>query len=460
MGTELETIEGTILSNLIHNEGFIRKVIPYIKQEYFQEQNHKIIFDIIEKHFDKYNTLCTKSVATIALDNKNNLTQDLYDETSDFIDVLFKRHTEQDFDYLLDTTEKWVQDSAFFNALLKATDVIDGEKSNVSKSGIPEEMSKALAITFDNSVGHDLFVDAEDRFDSYQEDVNQIPFKIEIWNKITGGGLRDKTLTILMSSNTGGFKSGTMCSWAADNIRCGKNALYITCEMSEEKIAERIDANLMDIPLDDLSDLGKQQYLKKLDKIKSKYMGNLKVKEYPTSTAHAGHFRFLLKELKEKQNYIPDIIYVDYLNICSSQRLPAAQSANTYTYIKAIAEELRSLAQEFDVPIVSATQGVRQVAGASDVSLSDVSESMGITHTADYFFGVITTEELDETDQIMFKQLKNRYGDVSKNRMFLCNVNKSKMKLYDSTGQPKTAVNDPEITTTIDRKKGFDNFVV
>lgn len=433
----IESTEGLVLWGLIYNDDFCRKVIPFLKDEYFQEHHHKIIFNKVNDYLDKYNSQPSKEALIIDIEQQNDIGDDAYSQCiSTLNDLYVEKDRKENIEYLSDLTEKWVQDSAFFNVLMDATQAIDGDKDKVSKSGIPDRMSEALAITFDNSIGHAFIDDAEERYEFYHKKESRIKFGLDMFNKITKDGMPTKALGVLMSSNTGGFKSGTMCSMAADNIRNGIDTLVITCEMSEERWTERVDANLMDVEIDDLKLLGKATYLKKIEAIKKKCTGKLVVKEYPTATAHTGHFRFLLKELQQKHNFKPKIIYVDYLNICASQRLPASAVANSYLYIKAIAEELRALAVEFDVAIWTATQGGRQVANSSNVEISDVSESYGLPATADLFIGIITTEELDEQGVIMYKQLKNRFGDININRTFLVGVNKAKMQLYDVDTKP------------------------
>lgn len=443
----IENTEGLIMWGLIYNDEYCRKVIPFLKTEYFQDYHYKIIFDKINAYLTKYNTQPTKEALIIDIESEKGVSDEAYTLC---INTLNDLHAEKDrkenIDYLSDLTEKWVQDSAFFNVLMEATQVVDGDKEKISKSGIPDKMAKALSITFDNSVGHSFIEDAEARYEFYHKKESRVRFGLSMFNKIMKGGMPLKAILVLMSSNTGGFKSGTMCSMAADNMRNGDDALYITCELSEERVAERIDANLMDVDLDDLSLIGKATYLKKIANIKKKCPGKLIIKEYPTSTAHAGHFRFLLKELKQKHNFVPRIIYVDYLNICASSRLPVSAVANSYLYIKSIAEELRALAVEFNVAMVTATQGGRQVANSSNVEISDVSESYGLPATADIFMGIITTEELDDLGQIMYKQLKNRFGDIAINRSFVVGAKKARMQLFDVAPPPNPG--NPNATST------------
>jgi len=432
--SEIESTEGLITWGLIYNDEFCRKVIPFLSKDYFQEYHYKIIFEKIDNYLEKYNAQPTKEALIIDIEKESGVSDEVYNECITTLNAIHaEKDRQENVEYLSDLAEKWVQDSAFFNVLMEATEVVDGDKDKVSKSGIPDKMAKALAITFDNSVGHAFIDDAEERYDFYHKKETRIKFGLDMFNKITKGGIPTKTLTCFMSSNTGGFKSGTMCSMACDNMRNGNDALYITAELAEERVAERIDANLMDVDIDDLKKLGKATYMKKIDAIKKKCPGKLVIKEYPTSTAHAGHFRFLLKELKQKHNFEPRVIYIDYLNICASSRLPASAVANSYLYIKSVAEELRALAVEFNCAIVTATQGGRQVANASNVEISDVSESYGLPATTDLFMGIITTEELDDTKQIMFKQLKNRFGDIAINRNFVVGANKARMQLYDVT---------------------------
>ena len=423
------SIENTILSNLIYNEDYARKVIVFLKDDYFQANSDKNVFSEIQTFYAKYNAVPTKEALTIAIDGRDDLSSTDYEETSALVGSL--KETESNEEWLLDETEKFCKDKAVYNAIMESISIIDDEENKQQSEGsIPELLSTALAVSFDTHIGHDFLDNAEERFEFYQRKEERIPFDIEYLNKITKGGVPRKTLNILMAG-TGVGKTIGMCHMAASNLTMGKNVLYITAEMAEERIAERIDANLMDVEVDSLVDLSFERYSKKIAAIQSKTKGKLIVKEYPTSTAHAGHFRHLLKELALKKNFMPDIIYIDYLNICASQRLNGANNVNSYTYVKAIAEELRGLAVEFNVPVWSATQVNRSGFSSSDMGLEDTSESFGLPATADLFLALIQTEELQELNQVMVKQLKNRYGDENLNKRFVIGINKAKMKWYD-----------------------------
>ncbi len=423
------SIENTILSNLIYNEDYARKVIVFLKDDYFQNHSDKNVFSEIQTFYAKYNSVPTKEALTIAIDGRDDLSSTDYEETSALVGSL--KETESNEEWLLDETEKFCKDKAVYNAIMESISIIDDEENKQQSEGsIPELLSTALAVSFDTHIGHDFLDNAEERFEFYQRKEERIPFDIEYLNKITKGGVPRKTLNILMAG-TGVGKTIGMCHMAASNLTMGKNVLYITAEMAEERIAERIDANLMDVEVDSLVDLSFERYSKKIAAIQSKTKGKLIVKEYPTSTAHAGHFRHLLKELALKKNFMPDIIYIDYLNICASQRLNGANNVNSYTYVKAIAEELRGLAVEFNVPVWSATQVNRSGFSSSDMGLEDTSESFGLPATADLFLALIQTEELQELNQVMVKQLKNRYGDENLNKRFVIGINKAKMKWYD-----------------------------
>ena len=431
------SIENTILSNLIYNEDYARKVIVFLKGEYFQSNTDKIVFDEIQKFYAKYNNVPTKEALDLAIDGRDDLSSTDYEESSMMVKSLIKE--ESNDEWLLDETEKFCKDKAVYNAIMESINIIDDEDSKKSEGSIPELLSTALAVSFDTHIGHDFLDNAEERYEFYQRKEERIPFDIEYLNKITKGGIPRKTLNILMAG-TGVGKTIGMCHMAASNLTMGKNVLYITAEMAEERIAERIDANLMDVELDSLKDLSFERYSKKIAAIQSNTKGKLIVKEFPTSTAHAGHFRHLLKELALKKNFVPDIIYIDYLNICASQRLNGANNVNSYTYVKAIAEELRGLAVEYNVPIWSATQVNRTGFSSSDMGLEDTSESFGLPATADLFLALIQTEELQELNQVMVKQLKNRYGDENINKRFVIGINKAKMKWYDVEQSAQTNI--------------------
>ena len=422
-------IENTILSNLIHNEPFARKVIVFLKDEYFADQTERVVFGEIQKFYAKYNDVPSKETLKIAIDEREDLNASTFEEAEALIGTLDK--VDSNDEWLIDETEKFCKDKAVYNAIMESIEIIDGKHKKKTDGAIPELLSDALAVTFDTHIGHDFLEDSDERFDFYHQKEEKIPFDIEYLNKITGGGVTRKSLNIIMAG-TGVGKTIGMCHMAASNLTIGKNVLYVTMEMAEERIAERIDANLLDIKLDNLKDLTKPMYDKKMNALKSKVKGKIVIKEFPTSQAHTGHFRHLLNELWLKKSFKPDIIYVDYLNICASQRLTGSNSVNSYTYVKSIAEELRGLAVEFNVPIWSATQTTRSGFGNSDVGLEDTSESFGLPATADLFLALIQTEELEELNQIMVKQLKNRHGDIAINRRFVIGIDKPKMKWYDA----------------------------
>lgn len=420
-------VETLILSNLVSNEPFLRKALPFLKEEYFAQKPDKIIFNLVSQYVAKYNNLPAKSALDIELEALTNINDK---ELSDIKSKIAEFSAEKvDLEWLLGQAEKFCQDRAIFNALMESISIVDG-KSNNAKGNIPEILSAALSVTFDSNIGHDFLDDYESRYDFYHRVESKIPFDIDFFNTITKGGLSKKTLNIALAG-TGVGKSLFMCHCASVNLIQGKNVLYITMEMSEEKIAERIDANLLNETLDMISMMPKDVYEKKIQRIKSKTAGRLIVKEYPTGSANSSNFRYLLNELRLKRNFVPDIVYIDYLNICSSARLKHGSNVNSYSYIKAIAEELRGLGVEFNVPIVSATQTTRAGFTSSDIGLEDTSESFGLPATADLMFALISTEELEAMGQIMVKQLKNRYSDLYKYRRFVVGIDRSKMRLYN-----------------------------
>ena len=420
-------IENTILSNLVFNEDYCRKVIPFIKDEYFTGAGNKIVFSIISDYVDKYDALPTAEVLSIEADQREDLNESSYKEVNACISSL--ANEESNFDWMVETTEKWCQERAVYIALMESVKIADGNDSKQDKGAIPHILSQALSVCFDSHVGHDYIDDALDRYDYYHRDEEKIPFDLEFFNKITKGGLHRKSLNVALAG-TGVGKSLFMCHVAASCLLQGKNVLYITMEMAEERIAERIDANLLNINIKDLAGLPKVMFENKVNRLASKTQGKLIIKEYPTASAHVGHFKSLLSDLALKRSIRPDIIFVDYLNICASQRYKGS-IVNSYTYVKAIAEELRGLACEHDVPIVSATQTTRAGYGSSDVDLTDTSESFGLPATADLMFALISTEELEGMNQIMVKQLKNRYNDLNRNKRFCVGIDRAKMKLYD-----------------------------
>ena len=421
-------IEKVILANLALNEEFARKVVPFLKPEYFHDSVDRAVFDVIDSYSKKYNKFPSKEALGIELSRRDNLSEDTFKSCTEFVEGMELDDT--DFDWLVDQSEKFCQDKAIYNAIMKSIQVLDDKTGKLSKGSIPALLSDALAVSFDTHIGHDFIGDASARYDFYHTKEVKIPFDLDLFNRITKGGLSRKTLNVILAG-TGVGKSLCMCHMAANNLTDGKNVLYITLEMAEERIAERIDANLLDTPLDELELLPKESYEAKMERLRTKCKGRLIIKEYPTSQASSSNFRHLIQELKIKKNFVPDIIYIDYLNICASARIKHGANVNSYTYIKAIAEELRGLAVENDVPIVSATQTTRSGYTSSDVGLEDTSESFGLPATADFMFAVIRTEELDELNQVLVKQLKNRYSDVGANRRFVIGIDRSKMRLYD-----------------------------
>lgn len=422
-------LEETIVNNLICNEEYSRKALPFLQIDYFTSDTEKHLYKIVNAFIETYNKLPTKEVLGVAIEKLKGLTEDQYKALADRVGQMENLKSENS-DWLLEETEKHCQDRAIYNAIMDSIQIIDNKKKDIGRGAIPELLSKALSVSFDTNIGHDFMENAADRYDYYHRTESKLPFDIDLLNTITKGGLKRKTFNILMAA-TGIGKSLFMCHFAAANIAQGKNVLYVTMEMSEEETAKRVDCNLLNISMDDLDLLPKETYIKKMEKLNSKVMGKLIIKEYPTSSAGAAHFRHLLNELKLKKNFEPDVVYIDYLNICSSSRVKLGGSMNSYGYIKAIAEELRALAVEFNVPIVSATQYNRDGYGNSDVDLTNTSESMGITHTADLILALISTEELEDSKQIMIKQLKNRYNDLSQHRRFVIGIERGKMKLHD-----------------------------
>lgn len=421
-------IETVILQNLINDDEYMRKVIPFLKKEYFVDSVEAKIFDITSAFITEYNSIPNKDALIIALQNDKTLSDDQYKDTTQYIMSLDP--CDHNKDWLFKETEKFCKDKAIYNAILSSISIIDGRNKSLSTDGIPQLLQEALAVCFDNNVGHDYIESADSRYDFYHRVESRIPFDLEYFNKITNGGLPNKTLNVVLAG-TGVGKSLFMCHVAASVLSQGKNVLYITMEMAEERIAERIDANLMNITMDQLKDLPKQIFSNRIDKIKDKTTGKLIIKEYPTAGAHTGHFKSLLNELQLKRQFKPDMIIVDYLNICASSRFKAGAAINSYTLIKSIAEELRGMAVEENVPILSATQTTRGGYGNTDVELTDTSESFGLPATVDFMFALIATEELDQLNQLMVKQLKNRYNDPTQNKRFVIGVDRARMKLYD-----------------------------
>ena len=424
----MERIETTILRNLICNEEYSRKVIPFIEPTYFENRSEKVIFEEITQFIVNYGSAITTEALNIEVENRTDLNESEIKETRDICQSF--TDSPVDHQWLLDTTEKWCRDRAIYLALMESISIADGQDDKKNRDAIPSILSDALSVSFDNNIGHDYLLNYQERYDFYHKKEDTIPFDLEYFNKITKGGLPNKTLNIALAG-TGVGKSLFMCHVASSILLQGRNVLYITMEMAEEKIAERIDANLLNVPIQDLTDLPKSMFENKVTKLSEKTQGSLIIKEYPTASAHSGHFKALLNELALKKSFRPDIIFVDYLNICASSRYRQGGSINSYSYIKAIAEELRGLAVEAEVPIVSATQTTRSGYGSSDVDLTDTSESFGLPATADLMFALISTEELEQIGQIMVKQLKNRYNDISVNKRFIVGIDRAKMRLYD-----------------------------
>jgi len=420
----------------------MRKVIPFLKRDYFLENSDRLIFDRIKTFIDEYNTPPNKDALIVAIQNDKTLNEEQYKEVAGIIQEL--NPTEHNKDWLYKETEKFCKDKAIYNAILNSIAIIDGRDAGKTQDGIPQLLQDALGVCFDNNVGHDYLENADTRYEFYHRVESRTPFDLEYFNKITNGGLPNKTLNVVLAG-TGVGKSLFMCHVAASTLAQGKNVLYITLEMAEERIAERIDANLMNITLDQLKDLPKSLFDNRIEKIRNKTEGRLIIKEYPTAGAHTGHFKALLNELQLKKQFKPSMIIIDYLNICSSSRFKSGSNINSYTLIKSIAEELRGLAVEEDLPILSATQTTRGGYGNTDVELTDTSESFGLPATVDFMFALISTEELEQTNQIMVKQLKNRYNDPTANKRFMIGVDRSKMKLYDLEQSAQKGLTDANL---------------
>lgn len=445
-------ISQLILNQLCTNEEFTRRALPFLKDEYF-ERGEKLLFAVVSRFINKYNTIPTEAALKLELQKIPNVTNEIYDHV-----VKAYRAEPVDIQWALDETEKFCQDRSIYLAIMESIQIIDGKHKELTNNAIPDILSKALAVSFDTNIGHD-YIDASDtRYDFYHRVESRLPFDLDYFNKITKGGLPNKTLNIILAG-TGVGKSLFMCHMAAASLTQGKNVLYITMEMAEERIAERIDANLMNIPIDQLEQLPKQVYDQKIQKIAQKNIGKLIIKEYPTGAAHVGHFRALLNELKLKKNFKPDVIFIDYLNICASSRIRGlGGSVNTYSYIKTIAEEMRGLAVETNVPLVSATQTTRSGYSNTDVGLEDTSESFGLPATADFMFAVISTEELEKLGQVMVKQLKNRYNDPTSNKRFIIGIDRARMKLYDVESSAQTLINDAAHVATKQDDKPLNTF--
>jgi replicative DNA helicase len=458
-------IEHLILNNLLHDEDYARRTLPYLKPEYFSDRIERIVYEEVDKFINKFNALPSREALTIEISNLSSINDKDYAALTEYVAGLIKEE-QDDKQWLVETTEKFCQEKALHNAIMESISIIDGDGKK-DKGAIPEILSDALSVSFDPNVGHDFIDNAADRFDFYHKVEERVPFDIAKLNDITKGGVPKKSLNIILAG-TGVGKSLAMCHMATANLLDGKNVLYITMEMAEEKIAERIDANILNVSLDELKTMPRSSYEKKMERVKGKTSGKLIVKEYPTAAAGTGHFRHLLNELRLKKSFKPDIIYIDYLNICASSRMKMGASINSYTYIKAIAEELRGLAVEQQVPIWSATQTTRSGYGNSDVGLEDTSESFGLPATADFMMAIIASEELEQLNQVMVKQLKNRYGDPNTNKRFVVGIDRAKMRLYDVEESAQEDLidvdggrGDKPINKFGDReKKDFSGFVV
>ena len=441
-------LEQTILRNVLTDEKYMRKVLPFVKPDYFMGV-YRTLFKEAGKYVAKYNTLPTAETLVIELQESSNMSDEQFQMAMEIVPQLYTRE-KIDQDWLVNSTEKWCQDRAIHIAIMESISIIDGKHESMTKNALPQLLSDALGVSFDKNVGHDYIENADERFEFYHLEENRIPFDLEYLNKITKNGVPNKSLNICLAG-TGVGKSLFMCHLASANLSAGLNVLYITMEMAEERIAERIDANLLNVPIDQLENISKDMFSAKVADIQRRTNGKLIVKEYPTGSAHSGHFRALLNELKLKKQFMPDVIYIDYLNICSSSRMKAmGGSINSYTYIKAIAEELRGLAVEFDLPIWSATQTTRSGYGNSDVGLEDTSESFGLPATADLMLALISTEELEKLNQVMVKQLKNRYNDPTNHKRFVLGIDRSKMRLYDVAESEQTLTTDQD-TPVFDR---------
>ena len=455
-----DRIELTILRTFIHDEEYLRKVLPFIDREYFEERIEKIIFEEISDFAQQYDKCLTTEILSIEIQKRDDISEEEYKNVSQLLETLSEPSSHDQ--WLLDTTEIWCRDRAIYLALMESISIADGKDDKKGRDAIPSILSDALAVSFDNHIGHDYLEDYEARYESYHKKDEKIPFNLEFFNRITKGGLPNKTLNVALAG-TGVGKSLFMCHFASSCLLQGKNVLYITLEMAEEKIAERIDANLLDVNIKDITDLPRVLFENKVTNLAERTQGQLIIKEYPTASAHSGHFRSLMNELSLKKSFVPDIIFIDYLNICASSRYKGA-IVNSYTYVKAIAEELRGLAVEFNLPIISATQTTRSGFGSTDVDLTDTSESFGLPATADFMFALISSEELEAQNQIMVKQLKNRYNDPTMYRRFVIGIDRAKMKLYDvEQGKDAEAeAKDIDFTPDFDKKSSskFADFVV
>ena len=452
-------IEQVILENLIYSEQYVRKVIPFLKASYFMNNEDQRVFTIIRDFVEKYNNPPNKQAIILSLNEDKTLNEDTHKKCSDLLDSLTE--DKPDKKWLIDETEKFCKDKALYLGVMDSIQILDGKNKDQGRDALPQILSDALAVGFDTNIGHDFIADAEKRYDFYHRLEEKVEFDLDMFNRITEGGLSNKTLNILLAG-TGVGKSLFMCHMASSCISKGKNVLYITLEMAEERIAERIDANLMNIPIMELKDLSKAMFDDRIGKINKKIEGRLIIKEYPTASAHVGHFKALINELKLKRSFFPDIIFIDYLNICTSARFRPGSQANTYVIIKSIAEELRGLAVEQNVPILSATQTTRAGFASSDISMTDTAESFGLPATADLMFAIISTDELEQMGQFMVKQLKNRYADPTRNKRFMIGVDRARMKLFDLDASAQKALTDANIDVPVfekaEKESKYDDF--
>jgi len=446
----VKSLEHIILQNLLYNDEYSRRVIPFIEPEYFHDHTEKSVFKVLKSFILNYNNLPTKEALMIDIDKNSSMNEQQFKDCTELVNSLENKE-DINSEWLTEETEGFCKNKAVYNAIMESIHIIDGKSTTKADTAIPDILSEALSVSFDTHIGHDYIEDAEKRYEFYHKVEQKVPFDLEFFNTITAGGTPQKTLNIVMAG-TGVGKSLFMCHHAANCLTQNLNVLYITCEMAEERIAERIDANLMDVTMDTLKELPKQMYDKKLESATGGMSGSLIIKEYPTATANANHFRILLDELAIKKKFVPNIIFIDYLNICASSRIKPGSNTNTYQYVKSIAEELRGMAVEYNVPVFSATQTNRQGYSSTDVGLEDTSESFGLPATADFMFALISTEELDENNQVLVKQLKNRYNDTVANRKFLLQIDRSKMKLSDVEQVQLTESNQTETTLG----SGFD----
>ena len=449
-------IENTIISSLFFNEDYTRKVLPFVKEEYFGNRVEQLLFGEIFKFVEKYNNLPTKDAMLIELGQRKDINEEELNHLKDYVNQI--ENTEPDVKWLTETTEKFCKDRAVHNAVLSGIKILDGKDKKQTAEAIPHILSDALAVSFDKSVGHDYIEDADDRFKWYHTKEKRYQFDLDYMNRITKGGVPSKTLNIALAG-TGVGKSLFMCHLASSYLLQGLNVLYITLEMAEERIAERIDANLLDVTMEDLHDMPQQLYEGKITKLREKTQGQLVIKEYPTASAHSGHFKSLMNELALKKSFRPDVIFIDYLNICASSRFKGG-NISSYFYVKAIAEELRGLAVEFNVPIFSATQTTRTGYVSTDIGLEDTSESFGLPATADFMFALISNEELEALGQMKVKQLKNRYNDPSINRAFIIGVDRAKMRLYDVQQKAQDIVDANQVDEKEDAYNKFSDFKI